>query len=231
MIWAEAPLLGFGNSGLWLQQHEGEATALVLRNTVGGVTLAALPGADFSELAEFLQVVGFDSLTLPQNCCEKLVLPNTQAEEYLLMQWREQEAALPFGLFVKPIDAQMLLQNTLAAFEQQLGEEEQQEWKWAFELRRRRGTALALGLFVRQEMAAAAALSHIGRNAAIIGFVGTNPNHKGNGYGCRIAAAAAARAAEKGLVPLLCCRAELEKIYRTAGFAALGKQAVLKHRI
>lgn len=229
MIWAEAPLCGFGNAALWQQQKEGQTTALLLRNTVGGVTLAALPGADAGELAEFLQVIGFGSITLPGGWAERLALDGLAAEEYLLMQWQEQLAPLPYGLMVQPIKAQQLLQNTLAAFGQTIAQEEQQEWQWAFELRRRRGTALALGLFQRQQMVAAAAQSHIGRSAAIIGFVGTNPQHKGSGYGRRLAAAAAEQAAQNGLNALLCCKAGLEQVYQTAGFAAIGKQAVLKH--
>ena len=229
MIRAEAPLLGFGNAALWRQEAEGQTTALLLRNTVGGVTLAALPEADAAELAEFLQVVGFGSVTLPGGWEKKLALADTLAEEYLLMKWQKQAAALPCGLTVQPVDAKRLLNNTLAAFGEKIEEAEQQEWQWAFELRRRRGTALALGLFQRQKLVAAAALSHIGRTAAVIGFVGTDPRHKGMGYGRSLAAAAAQQAAQKGLCPMLCCRAELEKVYKAAGFAAVGKQVVLKH--
>ena len=227
VIWAEAPLLGFGNAALWQQQTRDETTALLLRNTMGGVTLAALPQANAAELAEFLQVIGFTSLTLPLQWAERLAVPNTTAESYLVLKWNEQAAALPYGLAPREITAGQLLQNTAAAFEQNVTPEEQQEWQWAFGLRQRRGTATAWGLWQRDKMLSAAALSHVGRSAAIIGFVGTLPQHRGKGYGKIIASVMAAKAVEKGYSPLLCCKPELEKMYRAAGFVPVYKQGVV----
>ncbi len=224
MIWAEAPLLGYQAAGLWRQEQNETTTALLLRNTMGGVILAALPEADPEELAEFLQVVGFSSLTLPNGWVEKLSLPDTRAGKNLVMEWTEEQAPLPYGYRLEEIGAGQLLENTLAAFAAQIPQEEQQEWQWAFGLRIRRGTARAMGLFQRDRLLAAAALSHIGRSTALIGFVGTPPNMRGNGHGRRLAAVLAALAKEQGLRPLLCCRKELEELYRTVGFAAVGTQ-------
>jgi len=228
MIWGEAVVLGHGNAGLWVQEGENGPTALLLRNTVGAVTAALLPEADRQELSEFLQVAGFDSLTLPQGWAEQLDLPETTVQEYLLMEWQEQQQALPCEVLTQTITATQLLQNTLAAFGDAITETEQQEWLWAFGLRIRRGTAEAMGLFQHSEMLAAAALSHIGRKGAVIGFVGTSPNKTGKGYGRILTAAMAAQAAGKGLRPLLCCKDELEKVYRRVGFVTIGRQTVLK---
>ena len=120
------------------------------------------------------------------------------------------------------------MENTLAAFGPVVGEADQQEWEWAFGLRIRRGKALAMGLFQREELLAAAAVSHIGRTGALIGFVGTPPEKRGNGYGKTLASLMAAQIAEKGQKAMLCCRPQLEELYRTVGFAVVGRQTVLQ---
>ena len=228
MLWAEAPLLGFGNAGLWQQTDPtGRATALLLRNPTGGVTLAPLPQADPGELAEFLQVVGWSSVTLPGSF--GLPLPG-RSETCLLMEWEPRPFALPGELRAEPVSAAALLRNTLAAFGEPTDPEVQQEWQWAFALRTRRQTALALGLFCAETQTAAAALSHIGPTAAVVGFVGTPPPFRGKGYGSLAACAAASHAAQLGLRPLLCCQPRLEEFYRRAGFRTVGCQTVMQSR-
>ena len=227
-LWAEQVVLGHGLSCLWEQKNEEQIAALLLRNTMGGVTLALLEQADPEELGEFLQVIGWSSLTLPQGWAERLNLPNTAAENCLVMEWAETDAPMPFGWQIKELSTAKLLENTLSAFGEVIPKWEQEEWQWAFDLRVRRGFALAAALWQREELLAAAALCHIGRSAAIIGFVGTPPAQRGNGYGRRLSAALAAHARHSGLRPLLCCRPELEELYRTAGFVPIGKQTLVR---
>lgn len=227
MLWAEAPLLGFGQAGLWQQTDPtGTVTALLLRNTVGGVTLAPLPQADPDELARFLQVVGWNSLTLPGSFAPLPTL-GSKREEALLMEWTGGEFSLPHGLAAAPIAPAALLENTLAAFGDAVDPAAREEWLWAFALRSRRRTALALGLFCGEEPLAAAALSHVGPAAAMVAFVGTPPRLRGRGYGGTVAAAAAAHAAGLGLRPLLCCAPSLEGFYRRVGFRTVGSQTTL----
>lgn len=227
-LWAEQVVLGHGLSCLWAQKTDDQTTALLLRNTMGGVTMALTKEADPAELREFLQVIGWSSLTLPGGWVEKLALPDVRWEECLVMEWSETDAPLPFGWQMQEISAARLLENTLAAFGEVIPKWEQEEWLWAFSLRVRRGKAFAAALQQRKELLAAAALSHIGRSGAIIGFVGTPPAQRGNGYGGRLGAALAARAKQQGLRPLLCCRPQLEKLYRAAGFVTIGKQTLVR---
>ena len=227
-IWAEQVVLGYGLSCLWQQKNQDQTTALLLRNTMGGLTLALTEQSDPEELTEFLQVIGWSSLTLPGGWSEKLHLPDIQTEECLVMEWTEAEAAMPFGWQVGELSAAKLLENTLLSFGEVIPKWEQEEWLWAFGLRMRRGKAMAAALRQREELLAAAALSHIGRTGALVGFVGTPPAQRGNGYGRRLAAALAAQAKQQGLRPLLCCKPQLEKLYRTAGFAAIGRQTLVR---
>lgn len=232
IVWAEAPLLGHGSSGLWRQtDSQGNDTGLIWRNTMGGVVLALLPDADAEELGEFLQVIGWSSLTLPSGWAGRLNLPDTLLEEGLLLKWGGGPAPMPYGYFLRPIGVEELLKHTIHAFgEQSLPPQEREEWQWAFGLRLRRETALAMGLWQRRELLAAAALTHLGRSAAVIGFVGTSPAQRGNGYGGLLAGAMAELAKEKGKRPLLCCRPELKKLYRRVGFVTMGTQTVLRPR-
>ena len=80
------------------------------------------------------------------------------------------------------------------------------------------------------------------KDGAVIGYAGawvildeshiTNiaiaESQRGNGYGRRLSAALAARARQTGLHPLLCCRPQLEELYRTAGFVPIGKQTLVR---
>ncbi len=228
MLEAELPLLGHGLSGLWLQRIGGTDTALLLRTTAGGVVLVPLVGADLDEISEFLAAVGFGSITLPEPFATKFALPHTRQEHCTLMEWRGPQPPEAPGPDLRPVTTAQLLQNTLAAFGPVIPAEEREEWQWAFGLKTRRGTAQAMGLWQGEQLLAAAALSHIGKTAALVGFVGTPPAHRGRGYARRLAALAAAQAVQAGCRPMLCCKPELEKLYRAAGFAAIGSQAVVR---
>lgn len=228
LLEGEAPLLGHGLCALWRQRLGERTTALLLRTTAGGVVLAPLAGADLAELAEFLPVVGFGSVTLPGQWAEALALPQTAWERCLVMEWRGPLPPVALGLELRPLSTDRLLANTLAAFGPVVPAEGREEWQWAFGLRQRRGAALAVGLWRGNVQLSAAALSHIGKAAALVGFVGTPPAHRGRGYARQLAAILAAQALELGRRPLLCCKPELEALYRAAGFCPIGTQAVAR---
>ena len=98
-------------------------------------------------------------------------------------------------------------------------------WIADFSHRLRHGSAKAFTVHHHGELAACAALMHIGTDYAVVGYVATLDQYRGKGLGSRCAASAIATAQQLGSTPLLCCEEELKNFYTALGCQQTGTRA------
>lgn len=210
---------GYSFIDFYIHEQDGQIKGSLCRYD-GSVTVCC--DSDSDEMVEFLLTLGgFSAADLPVSLARKLqeVLGGT-AEEYVLM-----EAVGKYPLLAEPCERTDDIYNTNKGAGCACGD--RTAWTADFSHRLRHGGAAAFCTYIGGRPAACTAVTHISKRYGIIGYVATLPEYRGRGLAGGCVSTAAAYCLDKGITPLVVCKAELVPFYSSLGFREIGSRAGL----
>lgn len=207
-----------GTSGLllWVQEGRNRAPVAQIARLDSFAAVFASQDANFDELGDFLDRVGWSSAEAVPAMAP--FLAGTQEQATILVLEGEPPAFA--GSRPVPLTAGQLFPVAAACFPGV--REARGPWMVHFSLLLRRHRAQAFGFLEGGQTVCAGAITHTGGGRGIIGYIATLPGWRGKGLAGRMTTFLAGECRRQGLVPVLASRPETEELYCTCGFRPWG---------
>lgn len=213
-----------GAAGFYIQQSEGEQTALVA-SVDKAVTVFCLETADFEELRSFLSFRGFRSILCETRYCQSLGIEPDKTGPLL----KRHAAAAPMPAAAAGRQAgKFELDGVFGVLAAAGLADEREKGPWLADAAARLNSAAAeaFAVFECGTAVSCAMILHQSARAAVIGAVATRPEYRGRGYAKALVCMASQKAARSGRsVYLLCENAAMQKFYGGCGFEPCGSWA------
>lgn len=200
----------------WYQQCGEEITAVVSR-VDGDMTVSTSENADFNELREFVDIVGFKTLT-----CEKGVAQSIGIEPVKASHIAEYKDGAAASQYDSTVDMRALYSLLCAcgfdmvSFEDYLAD---------FCARLNKGTACLAAIHSNGEIVASACALFIGSRSVLLGAVATRADMRGRGLAGSLVSSLAAELANKRAY-VFCRENSLLGFYEKLGFCRAGEWAI-----
>lgn len=205
----------------WVQKKDGVPVAAVSR-VDGNATLCAVDDADFEEIAEFLNMVGYSSLTYDDCFSEKLGI--TPQKKSFTVKYTG--GALPWSDALTDYNKKEIY-SLLCECGFELGD------YGAFLadvcMRLNKSTASLAAAEVDGKLCSCAFALFEGEKSVLLGAVATNPLARGKGLASKLVGTLAEHKKEKDVF-LFCRNDSLADFYSAIGFEVTGKWAICENQ-
>lgn len=205
----------------WVQENNENKTAAVCR-VDGNMTVCCGDGADYEELAAFINAVGFASLTSDSDVMKKLGIEPSKSSFTV-----EYKGGAAVGNIEKVRDCdKRKIYDLLCSCGFELGD--YNAFLADVCARLNKGTASFTAVMHEDEPCACAFALFKGRESVLLGAVATNQNARGRGYASELVGTLAEENAEKKVF-LFCRNDSLADFYAKIGFEKVGRWAITEN--
>lgn len=205
----------------WVQENNENKTAAVCR-VDGNMTVCCGDGADYEELAAFINAVGFASITSDADVMKKLGF-NPSKISFTV----EYKGGATVGNVEKVCDCdKRKIYDLLCSCGFELGD--YNAFLADVCARLNKGTASFAAIMHEDEPCACAFALFKGRKSILLGAVATNKNARGRGYASEIVGTLAEENSEKKVF-LFCRNDSLADFYSKIGFEKVGCWAIAEN--
>ncbi len=204
----------------WYQQIDNNITAAIAKVS-GDITLCICNNTDFQELNEFLNVIGYQSLTYNSDFSEKLCI--TPSDGGLIVEFSDTPVQYdaPIKNYAELSEVYDLISSQGVGFLT-----DKLSWIADISYRLKHNTAKLGVIFEENRLAACAMILFETPDNAFLGAVATYPQYRGKGYSRKILH----YLLKNNKKSFLFCRENgIISFYREVGFKPIGKFSVEYH--
>lgn len=214
---------GYTFALFYLQEIDLNITA-ALSLIDGQMTLSCHMDADFMELAEFVQTIGYENILCDSSACAKLCL--SPAKTGSIVEYKNSKSIKSDVPLAEGFDLSIIY--GILKHSDFNGLPEYLPWLTDVSHRLRRGTAKVIAAEESGKAVACAMVVFKTSSAAILGAVATLPEFRGKGYaGALVTALAEEMKAKKRRVNLLCAEGSIIRFYQNLGFEKIGEWSLI----
>ncbi len=200
----------------WYQQQGDDITAVISR-VDGNMTVAAIDRADFEELREFIDILGYSALTCDKRIADLLLLKSGKTS--FIAEYKGGDFIAEYDSLVDMRELFDLLTECgfdMGGYESFLAD---------FCARLNKGTAVVSAFHSEGELCASASALFIGRSSVLLGAVATRQDMRGRGLAGSLVKALASRFIDKR-VYVFCRDDSVIGFYEKLGFIRAGEWAI-----
>lgn len=209
----------------WVQINENGDVTAAISLIDGSMTLTCNENADFEELSAFIKMIGYSSLQCERQVMSKLDIAENiwgYVVSYENITDREKYKNIALCEDINYSDIYSLIKSA-----DLLGVGDYLPWLSDVTYRVKKGTAKAALAVENGEPAACAMALFITENAALLGAVATDKNHRGKGLGGGLVTLLGNEMLNSGKrAELLCKHDSIVDFYRSIGFTVAGEWAI-----
>lgn len=215
----------FFNSWIQINDNNQPCAAICLIN--GHMTLTCTKGADFEELAAFVEMTNFTSLQCERSVAKKLSLTQN-LWGYVVRFDKKSDFSLkleePLVIDYKEIYSLIKNAGLIGVFEYL-------PWLSDIKYKEKKGTAKIAAASVNGKIASSAMALFITKNAALLGAVATDPAQRGKGLaGALVTKLGNEMLEQKKRVELLCANDSIVNFYKSLGFKIVGEWSMIERK-
>jgi len=209
----------------YLQEIDQDVTAAISKID-GSVTLCCKENADFEELAEFLSVIGFESLMCSAETCGNLMLKPKKTGSVVEFKGSKKTSEKCSKILTSGFELtdiyDILKRSDFDGLSERL------PWLSDVSYRMKMSTASAKVAEAEGKAVACAMVLFETGSAALIGAVATLPEFRGRGFAGELVTSLAAEMTPKNKrTELLCAEGSIIDFYNKIGFEKTGEWAIV----
>lgn len=204
----------------WYQQSDEKITAVVSR-VDGSMTVSAAADADYEELAEFIEVLGFSTLTCDKKVADLMGIEVTKTSYIAEYKGSDYSCDCDSSADMRGVYALLCESGfDMGDYESFLAD---------FCARLNKGSARIAVIHSNGEISASASALFIGKNSVLIGAVATKEDMRGKGLAGSLVKTLASKFEGKR-VYVFCRNNSLMDFYGKNGFVQVGDWAICERK-
>ena len=214
----------------WIQQTDSGKTTAAICLIDGSMTLTCSDGADFDELAAFINMMGFNSLQCDRNAAKKIGA-NEALWGYVVRYKHSEKPKKDFGNAVFGFDGDLSKIYSLIKEADLIGVGDYLPWLSDISYRIKRNTAKPFCAYDGERRMSCASALFITDSAALLGAVATDPDYRSKGLAGELVTTLGEEMSSLGKrAELLCKHDSIVEFYHSIGFETVGEWAIIERK-